>query len=120
MSLTELRAITPEMRRDLAQGGILVSDTLPDNWSDAEMTLDQERSPFVLWSGRGYPPAIGDTVILREFGSGVVLAYFVQKHWLGVLVDPIDAPDSWRARNKRGTLITAMGAEIAAPMKRAA
>jgi hypothetical protein len=108
----ELRTITPEMRRDLAQGAILVRDTLPDNWSDAEMTLDQERSPFLLWSGLGHPPRIGEKVTLRGFGAGVVLAYYTQRSYLGVLVDPIDAPDSWRARNAPGTLVTAFGAEI--------
>jgi hypothetical protein len=118
-AVIEMRAVTPEIRRELAEGGILVCDTLPSNWMHADITPEEENSPFVLWSRKDHPPAIGDTVTLNNnFGKGVVLAYFTKRAsryagYLGVLVDPLEPPEWWLARNKRGTLITAFGAELA-------
>lgn len=80
-------------------------DTCPDfeyvrreNGTRGEI-LNSSKLP--LWSGQGEPPAIGAEVAIKinRLGRCVVVSYFVQDRWLGLLVRLLDPPEWFVKQN---------------------
>lgn len=70
-----------------------------------------------VWTGKGNPPCIGDTVTTKvnKLGSGVVTGYFVEEDFLGLVVCLNDAPE-WHVKQRKGDpVIHLFGAELAEP-----
>jgi len=78
-----------------------------------------ENADAAEWSGKGPRPAIGDTVINRGFGEGVVIADFVEDGFYGVRV-LIDDPKFAKRQAEKGNLkiVWSFGAELAFPARR--
>jgi len=73
-------------------------------WSDGtvgERKLLNETDPY-KWSGTKPPPAIGETVKIycNKFGKGVVVSYFAEYGWLGLLVKVNKPPKWWIEQTK--------------------
>lgn len=77
-------------------------DALPEGWVPvtAEQREDDDFDASYRWSGKAAPPAKGSVVKTNVgFGNGVVIGYFAECGWLGVLVQLQDPPEAYVKQN---------------------
>ncbi len=91
-------------------------EVLPANWSRTVWSggkLVNEADPF-KWGGKSEPPPIGAKVkvMMNGIGAGVVVRYFVEHGYLGVLVRPKKAPAWYVKQNGRYALCHVFGTEM--------
>jgi hypothetical protein len=85
-------------------------------WQKLEWNGDNivNRDDPCKWGGDGAPPDVGSRVIVRvnKIGAGKVLGYFLEEGFLGVLVQPDNAPDWYRKQNGGNVPCHVFGAEL--------
>jgi hypothetical protein len=91
-------------------------DILPA-WTQIQWTPDyriaNRDDPF-KWGGKSPPPAIGSEVSVgvNAIGRGVVLSYFLEEGFLGVLVQPHSPPEWYIKQNGIDKPCHVFGAEL--------
>ena len=80
-------------------------------WSAAKEIVNRDDAN--KWSGKLPPPEVGAKVVIgvNAIGAGVVLGYFEEEGFLGVLVQP-DSPPPWYLKQNGGKPCHVFGGEI--------
>lgn len=102
------------IRINHCDGGVQVTDQLPI-W---KLRNDIKEEPYdvPLWTGKGNPPKVGETVFIRinGIGNGVVTGYCVEGGYLGVMVrvNEENRPQWHKDANPGNPSSLAFGAEL--------